>query len=553
MSHETDTTASLLGTWKTRTRSLFAQDALPVRFQRVVLALILLGCCVVRVLTIDAPAIDRTDWKEIDHLMISGNYWTHGFHFLYPEIDWPAQPPRYTAMEFPLVPYLAALSYSVFGFHAFSARLVTLIAFVVASLYTFRLARRECGPVVGLVAALTAAALPLHHPFGKFLFSEPWVIACSVMCLFHYAEWADSRRKLDFVVALIAFSLSIALKLTPLYLLLPLTWIAVRRDGVTLPALKRVGVFTLGALVLPVAWYAWAYHLSVTYVDVFGVFGGRFGGHDKFQTLSMLSDPTWYRVMAGRLTWDILGGRPLLWLAFFGMFVSVLFRCAGLPLAYLAAIACFFGLVAEGQLDTPYRQLPVVPPISIMVALGLVGVAAIPPSIRAWWLSRTEILPTSQRRHVLAAVLALLTVLCVSATHYREIVPQDPAIPVGKEKWDLAKRVRQLAGPEAKIVTLGEYTIHKGGNDLSPVLYYFSGLQGWSLQKEDCRPEVVSKLIDRGATHFVGLRLSREPETRPFVEILKSQYPVLYETSDALLLELKPHNEQQVVSTSSPH
>lgn len=141
-------------------------SALSSRFQWIVVGAILLGTLSVRLSTIDSPSIDRSPWKEIDYLMISKSYFENGYRFLYPEIDWPAQEPRYTAMELPLVPYTAALSYGIFGYSAFSARLLPAIAWLITALYAFLLGRRECGRLPGLVACLSAAVLPLHHPFG---------------------------------------------------------------------------------------------------------------------------------------------------------------------------------------------------------------------------------------------------------------------------------------------------------------------------------------------------------------------------------------------------
>ena len=97
--------------WKDSVAGILSRDAMrPSRFRAMVGLLVFLTAGA-RLLAIRAPALDRTYWKEIDYIAISSNYRDHGFRFHRPEITWPAEEPRVTAMEFPLVPYVAALSY----------------------------------------------------------------------------------------------------------------------------------------------------------------------------------------------------------------------------------------------------------------------------------------------------------------------------------------------------------------------------------------------------------------------------------------------------------
>ena len=60
------------------------------------------------------------------------------------------------------------------------AGLLPLLAYLLQVLYVFRLARRELGPLVGLLAGLACAILPLYHEFARMLFSEPVMVAASV-------------------------------------------------------------------------------------------------------------------------------------------------------------------------------------------------------------------------------------------------------------------------------------------------------------------------------------------------------------------------------------
>src|SRR5205807_8102682 len=125
-------------------------------------------------------------------------------------------------------------------------------------------------PVLGLASAMAAALMPIHHPFGRILFSEPLSIALSVGTLYHFAQWTDTRKPKDGLFAFVCFTLAVALKLEPLFLLLPLSWLWYRRHGLRIGAYGPVAVFVGLALILPAAWYLYAFHLSRTSIEVLG-------------------------------------------------------------------------------------------------------------------------------------------------------------------------------------------------------------------------------------------------------------------------------------------
>ena len=72
--------------------------------------------------------------------------------------------------------------------------------------------------------------------------------------------------------------------------------------------------------------------------------------------------------------WVVCGGEIGLVLFAAGIAVAGWLRRGGLFFAYLVAVGAFFVIVAEGNLDAPYRQLTSIPPLSAFVALGALAV-----------------------------------------------------------------------------------------------------------------------------------------------------------------------------------
>jgi len=503
------------------------------------LYVIVIGIAVFRLMTISVPSLEWTSWKEIDYLTISQNFWKNGFNFLQPEVTWPAEPPRVTEMELPLVPYTSALLYQIFGYSPLTARAITLFASLLMIIYVYKLARREFNPFIGLLSALAAGVLPLYHPFSRLLFTEPTMIAMSVVSIYYVAEWADNQNRRNWLLAILSLSLTFSLKLETLYLLLPLTWIIFRKHQFKIGQYGKYVILIFVSMILPVIWYSYAYYLENTGAHLFGIFKG----HDKSQFTTLLLDLRWYRTMVGRIVNGILGGVYGFGLFGLGFLFLLLNRKGSLVFAYFLAVAIYFGLVAEGNIDAPYRQLPIIPSISIFVAFGAQAVVIIILAFFDWIKGATA---SGRNAALMTLSASFLIVLLIPFQRLDEVLIADS--PAHADRWSLAQEIRKTAELDSKLVVVGEYSKHVGGYDLSPVLFYYSGLQGWSLTSEKWSTDYIEELRGKGATHLVFILpygypydfiyLPDEP-VEPFIQEMKSKFPVLYEYQDQLVLDLR--------------
>lgn len=504
-----------------------------------ILLVIVVGIAVFRLMTISVPSLEWTSWKEIDYLTISQNYWKNGFNFLKPEVTWPAEPPRVTEMELPLVPFTSAILYQIFGFGPFTARAVTFFSSLLMVVYVYKLARREFNPFIGLLSALAAGVLPLYHPFSRLLFTEPTMIAMSVVSVYYLAEWADNPSKRNWFLAILCLSLTFSLKLETLYLLLPLTWIVFRKHQFKIGQYWKFVLLILASMILPVIWYAYAYYLEMTGAHLFGIFRG----HDKSQFTTLLLDFRWYRTMAGRVINGITGGLYGFGLFGLGFLFLLLKRKGSLIFAYFLAVAIYFGLVAEGNIDAPYRQLPIIPSMSVFVAFGV-------QTLITGLLTFIDLIKSSTAFSKSLSLVALsasfLLVLLIPFQRLDEVLMPDA--PAHADRWELAQEIKKNSDANSKLVVVGEYSKHVGGYDLSPVLFYYSDLQGWSLTPDKWNQGHIDELRDKGASHLVFILPYGYPydfiylpevPVDPFIQEMKSKYPVVYEYQDQLVLDLR--------------
>jgi len=68
-----------------------------------------------RLVEIQQPFVDAWSWRQADVAMIAENFYQHGFNIFYPQINWTGPAPGYVGTEFPVVAFIAALLYLIFG------------------------------------------------------------------------------------------------------------------------------------------------------------------------------------------------------------------------------------------------------------------------------------------------------------------------------------------------------------------------------------------------------------------------------------------------------
>jgi len=225
-----------------------------------------------------------------------------------------------------------------------------------------------------------------------------------------------------------------------------------------------------------------------------------------------------------------------------GLVLALRIRKGGLFFAYLAAVLIYFTLVAEGNIDAPYRQLPIIPSVSVFVAFGVQAVVALGISLFSNFRKGFD----HKKRSHLIVWGCMIFILINPILKYKEIFSQD--YPWHSDSWEMAQEIDNYVDGQTKLVVVGEYSKHVGGYDLSPVLYYYSGLQGWTLTPVDWNVNKVEALKQKGAKLFIVVppyndpsAVNYQPEQSPdaLIQELKTRYPVLYEDQNRIVLDLR--------------
>src|SRR5438105_3481909 len=167
-----------------------------------------------RLIRVTQPFVDSWSWKQLTNAMIARNYYLHHYQFLFPQIDWAGPYPGYIGTEFPVVPFLAALLYRLFGIHEWIGRSVS-IAFFAASVPFFYLLVRRISNAPSAAVALGAYCMaPLTLFASRSFQSDMASASLCIMALYLTCEWLDNPSShIRFLAAIVATSLAVATKL----------------------------------------------------------------------------------------------------------------------------------------------------------------------------------------------------------------------------------------------------------------------------------------------------------------------------------------------------
>jgi len=417
----------------------------PLTHERLGLLTILALGLSCRLLWISQPMLDHWSWREADVAMIAENFYRHGFHILYPQINWAGATPGHVGTEFPLVPWIAALGYVLFGVQDWIGRSVSVLFFVASVPFLYRLVRRLSNPRCALVAVGVYTFAPLGIFASRSFMPDMASLSLSIAGLDLFAEWLERERDARlFVAASLCVSLAILVKLPAAIIGLPLCAMAWEKYGRHFVARRPLWAFAGISLSAPGAWYVHTYLVSRAH------FPYHFFGEGGIAIESL----DWYLGIVQRTVMS--GLTPIIFAA---MLVGILWPspARGWHLFHWWLVAMLVFLVVAGPGNRhEWYQLPLVPVAAAFAGLAYEGVR------RTWEAFTAAKGPLWFGRVVFWGGLASLS--------YQAIAPlyghQRPAL------WETGQELRRITPPDALVIV---------ADDGDPRAIYYSQRKGWHL------------------------------------------------------------------------
>jgi 4-amino-4-deoxy-L-arabinose transferase-like glycosyltransferase len=474
---------------------------------------ILAGALGIRLIAISQPYVDAWSWRQADVAMIAENFYRHGFALFYPQINWAGTAPGYVGTEFPLVPFLAALLYGIFGVQAWVGRAVSVAFFAVSVPFLYLLVHSTSNARAALWAVTIYSLTPLSIFASRAFMPDMASLSLSLVALALFGTWLErAPHAALFLATGLALSLAILVKLPAVLIGVPLVAMAWGKYGVRAIHRRELGALAALALSGPLAWYTHAYRLSRAYPPY------HFFGTGALELVGV----DWSLEIAHRLATSSL--TPLVAAAMLvGLFLPARTASAWVFHWWLLALLGFIILAGWGNHAHDWYQLPLVP-----VAAALAGRAC------AWGFGRVARRAGAAlaclTAGVFVAVLAVVTSLAL-APHYE---------PKRLAWWQAGLALNRLTPPEALVLV---------ADDGDPTALYYSQRRGWHFLQEFGRApvdsqEAIGELEQRrteGASYLV-LRANTfwwRERHRAFRAHLEAHYRRVHETEAYLIFDLR--------------
>ena len=479
------------------------------------IVLILLLTVVCRLYHITFPVAGFAGWRQADTAAVARNFYENGFHLFSPQIDWGGNTGGYVEMEFPIYPYLISGLYYLSSPQDFWGRILSA-AFALISVYAlFLLVKKHVDENVALWAALIYAVIPLNVFYTRAVMPESMMLMSSVLGIYYFSEWTDRDGATTFLLAGFFVSLAILLKITCLYLGLPLLFLAWQKEGAKCLLNRKVWCFALLVLTPVVIWY---YHAHRTYVSTGLTFGiwdygsGKWGNFQPLLTFKFYNDILFKSIAERHLTY-----------AGFIPFVIGLSLPRKRPSEYLfdwwlVAVIVYFGIVATGNQIHEYYQLPFMLPA--VVYIGKTFNAFLHPS-----LMRVD--STKKRLSFWLAALCILSLPILSVlrlTSFMSGEQQDSSL------FQLGNAVQQLTHPDDLVVAVDQG---------DPLILYRCNRKGWHAPASGIQREFLDNVATLGAKYLVGTKdyFDDEPSRNGLRELM-ARYTVKFNSDSYFILSL---------------
>ena len=404
----------------------------------------------VRLVFINQPFIDNWSWRQSDVAALARNYFTGGFHFAQPQIDWAGDQPGYVGTEFPVLPFVAALCYKLFGVHEWIGRIESLILFAGSLPFFFLLARKLFGEAAAVWALFFYAFAPIGIMASRSFMPDTPSLALSIIGLYFFQAWLENRKSNSLIASAICISLSILIKATSIITAVPLVCLALQhfrmpplRLGATFQR-PRLWVFPAIALIPSAIWYWHAYQISLQF------YPHHFFGAGGIQIMSF----AWDLKIAKLLVTSTL--TPLLFvLGLVGLAITVSNpRCRAFHW-WLAAMILFMIVVGYGNRHQWY-QLPLIP---IFAAFGGAACAFFAGKI------------ADRSLKISLSTLILIVFLIWSGLYAREFYR-----PSGAPLRDAGLQIKATAPSDALVIA---------SDNGDPTLLYYAEHKGWHFMEKD--------------------------------------------------------------------
>lgn len=228
---------------------------------------IFVAAVVLRLYKVTAPIADWHSFRQVDTASVAQIFVAKGIDILHPRYhdlsniqSGKDNPNGYRMVEVPLYQALAALLVRIVPDLSvdISLRMITIIASSLTAVILASIASTLVGQLAGVSTGFLYAILPYSVFYGRVVLAEPLAVFFAIFSIWLMLKATSLKRNIAvFLFSAIAASISILIKPTAGFLLLPLAGIILSRYGVSIASFVRGIVLAIIAIVPFLWWRNW--------------------------------------------------------------------------------------------------------------------------------------------------------------------------------------------------------------------------------------------------------------------------------------------------------
>jgi hypothetical protein len=349
-----------------------------------VLILIFLGGFLVRFYGFTNQIADWHSWRQAETSSVSRIYARDGFDLLHPRMvnisnvqSGKDNPNGYFFVEFPLYNAIQAAAYKFIGIFTIEewGRLISMFASVAAGYFLYLIVTKYVNKTAGLFAAFFYMFIPFDIYYGRTILADTSMVMAYLGGIYFFDKWLEERSKvksqkskvqvknqklLYYLVSLLFTTIAFLLKPHSLFFVLPIVYLAFRQFGWKTFLRWELWVYAIVAVLPLGAWRFW----MAQYPEGIPVNQWLFNGNGiRFR-------PAFFRWMVYERLIKLISG--YFWVLFlvWGL-VKVKKTKDWMFLAtFLVSSVIYVCVVATGNVQHDYYQIPIMPSIAIFFAIG---------------------------------------------------------------------------------------------------------------------------------------------------------------------------------------
>lgn len=344
-----------------------------VRYKLALLLLVFLVGFLVRLYRFDSPVADWHSWRQADTSAVSRNFVSQGFDILHPRFDDLSNVPSgiydnpqgYRFVEFPIYNILQAGLFMLFGYFSIEqwGRLVSIFASLISGVFIYLIVKKRESLLSGTLAAFFFLLLPFNIFYSRTILADPLMITFILGAIYFFELWVNNKKfsilNFQFLITLIFTMLAFLIKPFAAFFMLPMVYVAFEKFGFAFLKKWQLWFFAIISLIPFGLWRVWMSQFPSGIPQSLWLFNGsniRFKG------------AFFHWIFAKRVGELILG--------FFGVFIFVYGilisnkKNALYFLSFILSSLIYVSVVATGNVQHSYYQIPIIPSIAIFLGIG---------------------------------------------------------------------------------------------------------------------------------------------------------------------------------------